>query len=62
MLEAVRALDLNLNDRDLHPVGDFKPRIACDWHRVDRVGNHSVAEAQVVIGDRIADPITGVVK
>src|SRR5208283_4179206 len=61
MFDGVRAANFNFDGESLCFVSCFKPRIARDLNRIDRVRHDGATETKVVFSQRIADAIPGIV-
>ena len=62
MFQPVRTLDLNFGGSHVRAPRDLEPRIARDGQWIHGIGNHDAPEAEVVLGDCVADAITCVIK
>jgi hypothetical protein len=58
----IRTHDFDLNGADPYPARHSSPRIARELKRINGVRNHSVAKAEVILRDRVADAIARIIK
>src|ERR1035437_10465938 len=60
MFVGIRTLDLNFNSAHLRALRYVEQSIASKLERIDRVRDHHSAEAEIILGDRVAYAIARV--
>jgi len=54
----IRALDFNFDSFLVSSLRDGKPMVACKQNRIDRIGNDSSSNKEIVFSNGISYPVT----
>ncbi len=62
MLFRIRTLHFDFDRAYLNPICDAPPGIARDLKWIDRVRNHRLTETEIILSNRVANPIPRIIQ